>query len=267
MGLKISNNAYAVLAAGVASSDTSITLTAGQGARFPSLGGSDYFYATLVDTGNNLEIIKCTARSGDVLTVVRAQDGTTAKNYVVGDRIEIRPVAAIFDAKADTDYVDNEISTLDSGKLDYVAPGTSGNVLTSDGTNWISAALPVVPSNEMFTLLGTVNTPSGNSVSISGLDLTPYSQIYFYTLNVTGTLSSTTVYVNSNNSQTGFNFTASASFPRTLAIADFNESFGLRWASNTIDLINITSSTTQIYFRCLETRTFTGGSIAIYGVK
>ncbi len=101
MGLKISNNAYAVLAAGVVSTDVSITLTAGQGARFPALGVGDYFYATLVDTANNLEIIKCTARVGDVLTIVRAQDGTTAKNYIVGDRIEIRPVAAIFADKAD----------------------------------------------------------------------------------------------------------------------------------------------------------------------
>ncbi len=95
MGLKITNNAYAILAAGVASSDLSITLTAGQGARFPTLGATDYFYATLIDTGNNLEIVKCTARVGDVLTVVRAQDGTTARNYVVGDRIEIRPIAAM----------------------------------------------------------------------------------------------------------------------------------------------------------------------------
>lgn len=129
MGLKITNNAYAILAAGVASSDLSITLTAGQGARFPTLGATDYFYATLIDTGNNLEIVKCTARVGDVLTVVRAQDGTTAKTYVVGDRIEIRPVAALFDAKQNV-----------------ISVGTVGQVIVSDGTNWVAGAAPGFPA-------------------------------------------------------------------------------------------------------------------------
>jgi len=96
MGIKLTNNAFGTLAAGINSSATSITLTSGQGARFPTLTASDYFYATLVDTSNNLEIVKCTARSTDVLTVVRAQESTTARAYSTGDRIEIRLTAATF---------------------------------------------------------------------------------------------------------------------------------------------------------------------------
>lgn len=96
MPLKLTNNAFGTLAAGINSSATSITLTTGQGARFPTLGAGDYFYATLIDTSNNLEIVKCTARSTDVLTVVRAQETTTARAYVTGDRIEIRITAQTF---------------------------------------------------------------------------------------------------------------------------------------------------------------------------
>ncbi len=96
MGIKLTNNAFATLAAGINSAATSITLTTGQGARFPTLAGGDYFYATLVDTSNNLEIVKCTARSTDVLTVVRGQESTTARAYVTGDRIEIRLTAQTF---------------------------------------------------------------------------------------------------------------------------------------------------------------------------
>lgn len=96
MGIKLSNNAFGTLAASITSSATSITLTTGQGARFPSLGAGDYFYATLIDTSNNLEIVKCTARSTDVLTVVRAQESTTARAYSTGDRIEIRLTAQTF---------------------------------------------------------------------------------------------------------------------------------------------------------------------------
>jgi len=96
MGIKLTNNAFATLAAGINSSATSITVTTGQGARFPTLSAGDYFYATLVDTSNNLEIVKCTSRSTDVLTVVRAQETTTARAYSTGDRIEIRLTAATF---------------------------------------------------------------------------------------------------------------------------------------------------------------------------
>ena len=96
MGIKLTNNANATLAASINSSATSITLTSGQGARFPTLSAGDHFYATLVDTSNNLEIVKCTARSTDVLTVVRAQESTTARAYTTGDRIEIRLTAQTF---------------------------------------------------------------------------------------------------------------------------------------------------------------------------
>ncbi len=96
MGIKLANNAFGTLAAGIDSGATSITLTTGHGARFPFLGAGDYFYATLIDTSNNLEIVKCTDRSTDVLTVVRAQEGTTARAYNTGDRIEIRLTAATF---------------------------------------------------------------------------------------------------------------------------------------------------------------------------
>ena len=96
MGLKVTNNAFGALNAGISNSDTVVVLQAGQGARFPVLGAGDYFYATLIDTSNNLEIVKVTARATDTLTVVRAQDGTTARAYNVNDRFELRPTAALF---------------------------------------------------------------------------------------------------------------------------------------------------------------------------
>jgi microcystin-dependent protein len=95
MAVLVKNNAYSTLASGIGTSDTSITLAAGTGARFPAAGGSDYFYATLIDTSNNLEVVKVTARSTDTLTVVRAQDGTTAKVYGSSSRIELRVTAAL----------------------------------------------------------------------------------------------------------------------------------------------------------------------------
>jgi hypothetical protein len=118
MGIKLSNNAFGTLAAGINSSATSITLTSGQGARFPTLSAGDYFYATLIDTSNNLEIVKCTARSGDVLTVTRAQESTTARAYSTGDRLEIRLTAATFlDATNAQDGDKGDITVSSSGSI------------------------------------------------------------------------------------------------------------------------------------------------------
>lgn len=97
MGVKVSNNAFGTLAAGISTSDTTITVDTGQGARFPTLGSGDFFYSTLVDTSNNIEIVKVTARSTDSMTVVRAQDNTTAAAFSIGDRVELRPTAALFE--------------------------------------------------------------------------------------------------------------------------------------------------------------------------
>ena len=98
MGVKVSNNAFGTLSAGINTTDTTITLDSGQGARFPTLGAGDYFYGTIVDTSNNLEIVKVTARSTDSMTVTRAQDDTTATAFAIGDRFELRPTAALFEA-------------------------------------------------------------------------------------------------------------------------------------------------------------------------
>lgn len=101
MGIKVANNAFGVLNAGITDSDTTIVLKSGEGARFPTLTAGDYFYATLIDTSNNLEIVKVTARSTDTMTVVRAQDSTTARAYSTNDRFELRPTAALFSEFAD----------------------------------------------------------------------------------------------------------------------------------------------------------------------
>lgn len=112
MGVLVKNNAYSTLASGITNSATTIVLATGTGARFPAAGGSDYFYATLIDTSNNLEIVKVTARSTDTLTVVRAQDDTSARAFSTGDRIEVRVTAALLsDIRDSVTPSDGSVST------------------------------------------------------------------------------------------------------------------------------------------------------------
>ena len=100
------NNAYASLAAELSTAGTLATLAAGQGARFPSPAGGDFFLATLILLDGNgaetaWEIVKCTARATDGLTIERAQEGTTARIWPVGSRIELRTTAGTLDSFTD----------------------------------------------------------------------------------------------------------------------------------------------------------------------
>lgn len=56
--------------------------------------------------------------------------------------------------------------------INFVAPGTSGNVLTSNGTTWNSTALPVIPANVSSIDFGTTgltpSTATTGAVTVAG---------------------------------------------------------------------------------------------------
>lgn len=88
------NNFEVSLAQPTTTSDTTITIRSGSG--FPTLGANERVVATIVDaaTGLQFEIITVTAVVGNVLTVQRAQEGTAAREWAVGDMLSIRTTAA-----------------------------------------------------------------------------------------------------------------------------------------------------------------------------
>lgn len=143
MSVRIANNAFGTLAASIAEGDLSLTLTTGQGSRFPSLGLEDYFFATLVNSSNLLEIIKVTAVNVDTLTIERGVDGTVARAYTLGDRVESRVNAGVLNAKIDTAdavaaFLGKTAVAADSAKLGN-APATA-YVRLDIGGKWTLAA-------------------------------------------------------------------------------------------------------------------------------
>ena len=85
------NNASALLAASISDTDTTIQVGAGFGALFPNPGASEYFLVSLENELGDIEICRCTARVGDNLTVLRAQEGTSAAAWTNGQtRVELR---------------------------------------------------------------------------------------------------------------------------------------------------------------------------------
>lgn len=80
------NNSNGTLLAAINDTQTTITLAGGQGANFPDPAVDEIFYITLQNyTAQLIEICRVTDRVADVLTVVRGEDGTTAKAWAVAD--------------------------------------------------------------------------------------------------------------------------------------------------------------------------------------
>lgn len=89
------DNARSTLGASLSIGGTTITLASGGGALFPNPGPGQQFALTLNDAATQalFETVWCTSRAGDVLTVIRAQEGTNALAWGVGDFVWNGPTA------------------------------------------------------------------------------------------------------------------------------------------------------------------------------
>lgn len=102
-----SNNATTTTVGSTSSGDTTITVSIGS--VFPSPAADEFFVATLIGLDGNgnetsWEIVKCTDRSGNTLTVERAQEGTSAATWPTSTRIELRVTANTMGSIADAEY-------------------------------------------------------------------------------------------------------------------------------------------------------------------
>ena len=94
MGLLFKNNAETTLSSGINDSVTTVPVTSA--AVFPTPDANNVFFAT-IDDGTNIEVVKVTAISSNNLTVVRAQDNTSASAFSSGANIELRLTAKILE--------------------------------------------------------------------------------------------------------------------------------------------------------------------------
>lgn len=94
------NNASSLLISDLLVADTTITVAPGEGDQFPLPDAGDatsFSMMTLEDVGGNIEIVKMTERSGDILTIVRAQEDTAPAGFGIGSRVECRLTAGSLD--------------------------------------------------------------------------------------------------------------------------------------------------------------------------
>lgn len=176
--VRFANNATSKLAANLSSVGLTISLTPGDGSKFPALTGNQFFKATLIKADGTKEVVKVTARSTDTLTVQRAAEAIagvqTAYAFSAGDKFELR-----LTAKA----LEDELDRLDAAAyLDVVNKSANYTITeadiskliktdTSDGP--ITMTLPQISTlTASFEVQISKNTGDANVLTIarSGTD-------------------------------------------------------------------------------------------------
>ena len=172
MSVVFANNAATTLAAAITStSATTITVTSSSS--FPSLSGSEYFYAT-IDDGSNKEIVKITNVSSETWTIVRAQDGTSARTFANGVDVELRNNAAMLsDIKSFSAFTAPVTGT--SGTFDSIVIGSTTVTSTAaelnilDGVTSTTAELNILDGVTSTT--AELNILDGVTSSASELNI------------------------------------------------------------------------------------------------
>lgn len=174
---QFANNASTTLGSAITPTATSITVASGTGSEFPNPTAGQYFTATLWASGSTTglpnEIVRVTSRTGDTMTVVRGQEGTTAQSWGVGDTFANYITAGFLNQLVDS-------GTLQQQSGNYAADAGTANagVVTISPVPASFAALVGVPirirkmaakNTGAYTL--NVNNLGITAVNIGGLPL------------------------------------------------------------------------------------------------
>ena len=255
MGIKFSNLATTTLSSSITASATSIDVT--DGSVFPALSAGDFFYATLDTPPSATEIVKVTALSGNTLTVVRAQDGTSATSHGSGDTIALRLVAAVLESLRDnagSTYTAGSGLSLTGTTFSNTAPDQTVS-LTGSGSTTVSGTYP------NFTISSTSGSGTGstsNTLTIVGRSITNLVSSVFNRIG-TSLLTAANSLLPVALSRPGLsvvgrstNYTITQMLNRAgqlLSSAYSLTSILKRSGSSALDMLNIFSSITQILNR------------------
>lgn len=179
MKAQVANNAVSVLASSVSASDTSFSVAAGQGTKFPADSGGSYFYVRVGDDALN-EVVKCTSRTTDAITCEAFTLGWDASTPVA-----LTVCKELFDELPRTITGDVTYTVKTSGgtftTLDAALAALKDVIITSDAVvtleidsgTWVHSATitdAILCSNRIklkgkSTYTGTVNSVQSSSGS------------------------------------------------------------------------------------------------------
>lgn len=178
MSVKFTNNAVAALAASVSTTSTTIAVTPSAGVLFPVLAAGDWFPVTVLDSTGAFEIMRCTARSGDTLTVTRAQEGTAAKAFNAGARVEHRVTSDAL-AAVKTEAIATAVATSAIGFTPVQQGGGAGQATNKIYIGWSGSGIKAqVDAVDYGTLWSTYNFNPGSYMPLTGANFTGNFGIY-----------------------------------------------------------------------------------------
>jgi hypothetical protein len=154
MSILFTNNASTTLASSISSGATSLTVASGAGALFPNPTSPDYFLVTLQGvSGTPTEIVKCTARSTDVLTIARAQEGPTASAFTGGDKVALRVTAAQMTGASKSGLANGVITENSTTVTVNYTQSTGNNALSVGPVTVASGVTYTIPSGQRWVIL------------------------------------------------------------------------------------------------------------------
>ena len=169
--IKFKNLASSALQSDITTLATTVTVHADDVAKFPIITGDEYFIIVAVNSAGDFEIMRVTAVLGSVFTVIRAQEGTAAKTFTVGDKIEHRLTAESLVTIVEEASVTKPHTSTDGATYGQASSTLFSHVkLTDDPVSSATSALgiavtPIAVKNRFDQLLGastqTVITSSG----------------------------------------------------------------------------------------------------------
>ena len=175
------NLANAQFATSVNNSTTTWTVATGQGNNMPPTP----FFATATPLGklssqSNSEIVEVTDVTGDVLTVVRAQRGTTAHEFNDGDIIANGIYMEDIDAKADKTALINALPTnVGAAGRTLKSSGTAITWEEEEGGSSVTISETPPPDAEAGDMWGdTSNTQVSDLAKLVGNMLMPVGSVY-----------------------------------------------------------------------------------------
>jgi len=176
VGIVFKNNAKTTLSSAVNNSTTTIPVT--DGSVFPAVdlaGAGTFFLLTLEEDGNSpaIEIVKvttCSGASGNInLTVVRAQEGTSATAFDSGDKAELRFTSGTIDhIRSDNTVHTNIFTTANASTTAFTL-----NQAVTDENDLVVFIDGVFQAHNTYTVSGTTLTLA--TAPASGRVVTAYS--------------------------------------------------------------------------------------------
>lgn len=159
---------------------TTLNVAAGQGSRFPS---TFPFLITVWDKttysdpsdDTNMEIMICTARTTDALTVTRAQEGTTGVSHALGSAVEMLITAGIFNNS--TYGIEGIVDTHEADTTSIHGITDTSKIATLDTTQTFTA---IKTFTDDLDLISQSGTGVGSRLQLKPAHEDGYCQIYFY---------------------------------------------------------------------------------------